>query len=68
MGTRRKVQTVEQTGKGIKFLLLVSFLAALGGCVGMFMGGEDKSPFILLGIGGFLSFMFFRFLQWWYHG
>jgi hypothetical protein len=60
MGTRRKVQTVEQTGKGIKFLLLVSFLAALGGCVGMFMGGEDKSPF--------MSFMFFRFLQWWYHG
>lgn len=77
--SRRYVQTVEQTGKGIKFLQLLCILATIIGFVGSVLTWpddnariRDQSPtvgiFLLTFIGGLVGFIIMRIVAWWYHG
>lgn len=76
------VQTIEKTGKGIKFILLISFLATITGCAGMFakMPGSDVKgaeyarqidaalPYTFSFVLGLIVFVSAKFAQWWRHG
>lgn len=70
------VQTIEQTSKKWKSLMLFSVLVGLGSCGGMMMNDPDStnsaevaigSFFFLTWAGSFLLFVYAKTMAWWHH-
>ena len=73
----RRVQTVEQTGKLWKFLMLLAMIACMVGITLLVIGFNDEThptPNRMIGfgmlsmVGGLAGFMFARIGSWWFHG
>lgn len=72
----KKVQTIEQTGKGIKAFMLVFALVAIAGgasvAYGLTQPRNVGGPFFAFGLltfcFGSLGFFAARVVAWWFHG
>lgn len=67
----RKIQTVERTTKGAKFVMLLSAMSGIGCCVGMTYYQDNPEQMALLFIGSWVSavvWLFARIWAWWQTG
>lgn len=73
---RRRVQTIEKTGKAWKLLMLLSVLGMIAAVVMVAVAAQSKSTGpnagvtigILLFVAGFIGYIVARIGAWWYHG
>lgn len=70
---KNRVQTIEQTGKGIKAFMLVFALIAIGGGASVAYGLTQREAAhftygLLAFVVGSLGFFAGRIAAWWFHG
>ncbi|MCO6437262.1 MAG: hypothetical protein J5J06_09275 [Phycisphaerae bacterium] len=66
-----KVQTIEHTGKSLKFGMLVGGCMAMGSPFGCLLQDGESTGVLLalvLFVGGVMIMVMFRLLAWWEHG
>jgi uncharacterized paraquat-inducible protein A len=77
-----RVQTVQQTSKAIKLVILLSFVSMISGCFGVMLNmpeagaapavverqAEATMPFTFMFVIGSVVFVASKLSQWWHHG